>query len=106
MNYTNISVIVLQKIAKMKIFSVLVGLLFTYSTLSHELKIDNHVLKFGDCLQLKEGKKSRYVKNNQENLKVLEIIDSELDQIIIQSMKTNYYDYLDQNDVKLVKCPE
>lgn len=97
---------VLQKIAKMKVFSILIGLLINYTTLSIELKIDNHVLKLGDCLQLKEGKKSRYVKDSQENLKVLEIIDSELDQIIIQSMKTNYYDYLDQNDVKLIKCPE
>lgn len=90
----------------MKIFSILIGLLFTYDTFSIEIKINNQVLKFGDCLQLKEGKKSRYVKDNQEVLKILEIIDSEQDQIIIQSMSTNYYDYLDQNDVKLIKCPE
>ena len=90
----------------MKVFSILIGLLINYTTLSIELKIDNHVLKLGDCLQLRYGKTSRYVKDSQENLKVLEIIDSELDQIIIQSMKTNYYDYLDQNDVKLIKCPE
>ena len=88
----------------MKSFSILIGLLINYTTLSIELKVDNHVLKFGDCLQLKEGKESTYVKDSQENLKVLEI--SALDKIIIQSMKTNYYDYLKQNDVRLIKCPE
>ena len=90
----------------MKIFSILIGLLFTYNTYSIELKINNQVLKFGDCLQLKKGRTSKYVSDNQEVLKILEIINSEQDQIIIQSMKTNYYDYLDQNDVKLIKCPE
>ena len=90
----------------MKSFSILIGLLINYTTLSIELQVDNHVLKFGDCLQLKEGKTSRYVKDNQEVLKILEIIDSEQKQIIIQSISTNYYDYLDQNEVKLVKCPE
>ena len=88
----------------MKIFSILIGLLFTYNTFSIELKINNQVLKFGDCLQLKKGRTGKYVSDNQEVLKILEIIKSE--QIIIQSMKTNYYDYLDQNDVKLIKCPE
>ena len=95
---------ILQKIVKKKSFSILIGLLINYTTLSIELKVDNHVLKFGDCLQLREGKESRYVKDSQENLKVLEIIKSK--KIIIQSMKTNYYDYLHQNDVKLIKCPE
>lgn len=90
----------------MRIFSIFICLLFNYPAYSFELKINNYILSSKDCLQLKEGKKSKYIKDSYEILKVLEIINSDKDQIIIQSMKTKYYDYLDQNDVRVIKCPE
>ena len=69
-------------------------------------KIGEHLISPGDCIQLKMSinRRYRYVNDHRQKLKVINIIDSEQNQIMIQIIDNNFYDFVDYQDVSLIKC--
>lgn len=92
----------------MKLFYLLVAFLSSLieAFSMNQLKVDEQILKPNMCLQLKKGKTSRYISHDSEILRVLEIIESEQNQIIVQSIQTDYFDYIDIKNVRLINCPQ
>lgn len=90
----------------MRVYTLIIAFLTTIIDVTPiELNVDGQILKTNMCLQLKKGTNSTYINDDSEILRVLEIIQSKQKQIIVQSIQTKYYDYIDINDVRLSKCP-
>ena len=89
----------------MKLLTLLITIV-SFQGFSLEIKLDGKLLQAGQCLQLKESTHNyyNYISDSSVVLEVLEIIESELNQIIIFNNKNKSYDYVDQNDVIRADC--
>ena len=89
----------------MKLLTLLLSLV-SFQGSSLEIILNNQLLQAGQCLQLKESTHNyyNYISDSSVVLEVLEIIESELNQIIIFNNKNKSYDYVDQNDVIRADC--
>ena len=88
-------------------FLTLLLFLVSFRGTSLEIILNNQLLQAGQCLQLKESTHNNYnyISNISIVLEVLEIIGSDLNQIIIFNNKNKSYDYVDQYDVIRANCP-
>ena len=89
----------------MKLLTLLLTLV-SFQGFSLEIRLNDRLLQAGQCLQLKKSTHNcyNYISNSSVVLKVLEIIDSESNQIIIYNDKNKSYDYVDQYDVIRANC--